>query len=358
VGGEKGVPVVLAVARAARTRRWVTATLTPEFGVCELAPEDLLDPAPWIDAAAALVALDQDDDHSILAALDGLSSIPARGALVLLLDGAPEDLVEAALDRLAPTQVLGPRVAPSVLRYALRRALPSEAPGEGARSHHRPTPALLGVSSAIREVIEHIRQIAPTQIPALILGETGTGKELVARAIHEQSTRCGRPFVAVNCGALPDSLLESELFGHCRGAFTGADRHKRGLFEYADGGTIFLDEIGDTSQALRRSVSTCASCRLPTAISRTPSRRDASARISTTASTRSRSSCHPCDAAAWTSPSWPSTSPRSSARRTRVASHSAKTSFSRSPSANSPATCASCATPWNAPSRWQRRGSP
>jgi transcriptional regulator with PAS, ATPase and Fis domain len=124
-------------------------------------------------------------------------------------------------------------------------------PGRGARANHRPAPALLGVSSAIRGVIEQVRQIAPTPIPALILGETGTGKELVARAIHDQSPRQPQPFVAVNCGALPDSLLESELFGHARGAFTGAERDKQGLFEHADGGTIFLDEIGDTSPALQ-----------------------------------------------------------------------------------------------------------
>jgi transcriptional regulator with PAS, ATPase and Fis domain len=107
------------------------------------------------------------------------------------------------------------------------------------------------VSSAIREVIDQIRQIAPTHLPALILGETGTGKELVARAIHEQSPRSGSLFVAINCGALPDSLLESELFGHRKGSFTGADRDKRGLFEHASGGTILLDEIGDTSPALQ-----------------------------------------------------------------------------------------------------------
>jgi transcriptional regulator with PAS, ATPase and Fis domain len=170
---------------------------------------------------------------------------------VLVLDGAPEALAERALVRLAPLQVLTRPASAALLRYVVRRALPSEAPGAGARPHHRPTPALLGVSSAIREVMDQVRQIAPTHIPVLILGETGTGKELVARAIHEQSPRRDLPFVAVNCGAMPDALLESELFGHRRGSFTGADRDKTGLFEFAHGGTVFLDEIGDTSQAMQ-----------------------------------------------------------------------------------------------------------
>jgi transcriptional regulator with PAS, ATPase and Fis domain len=138
-----------------------------------------------------------------------------------------------------------------LLRYAVTRALHSPTPGRGARSQQRRTPALLGVSGAIRQVLDQVKQVAPSPIPVLILGETGTGKELVARAIHEQSLRAAGPFVAVNCGALPDSLLESELFGHRRGAFTGADHDKTGLFEVADGGTIFLDEIGDTSPALQ-----------------------------------------------------------------------------------------------------------
>ncbi|MBW1686716.1 MAG: sigma-54-dependent Fis family transcriptional regulator [Deltaproteobacteria bacterium] len=252
VEGEKNAPVVIVVARAPRLRRGVTAALTPEFAVHELQPNKALDPARWLDAAGMVVVLDAEDDETTLEALESLSAVPAAAALVLLLEAdAPEDLIDSALEQLAPHQVLNAPVAAPVLRYAVRRALPSHTPGQGARPNHRPAQALLGVSSAIREVIDQIRQIAPTHIPALILGETGTGKELVARAIHEQSPRCGGLFVAINCGALPDSLLESELFGHRKGSFTGADRDKRGLFEHADGGTILLDEVGDTSPALQ-----------------------------------------------------------------------------------------------------------
>jgi DNA-binding NtrC family response regulator len=242
---------VLVVAREPRLRRGVTAALTPEFAVHELQPKKALDPARWLDAAGMVVALDAEDDETTLEALESLSAIPAAGALVLLLEAAPESLIHSALEQLAPHQVLSTPVAAPLLRYAVGRALPPDPPGRGARPNHRPAPALLGVSSAIREVIDQIRQIAPTHLPALILGETGTGKELVARAIHEQSPRSGSLFVAINCGALPDSLLESELFGHRKGSFTGADRDKRGLFEHASGGTILLDEIGDTSPALQ-----------------------------------------------------------------------------------------------------------
>jgi DNA-binding NtrC family response regulator len=110
---------------------------------------------------------------------------------------------------------------------------------------------LVGSSPGMLRVRKLIAKVAPTSSTALILGETGTGKELVARALHDQSLRSDMPFVAVNCGALPESLIESELFGHRRGAFTGADQHRVGLFEVADGGTLFMDEIGELPKPMQ-----------------------------------------------------------------------------------------------------------
>jgi two-component system response regulator HydG len=104
---------------------------------------------------------------------------------------------------------------------------------------------IIGNSPSIRAAITAVRQIAPTNIAVLITGESGTGKELVAQAIHNHSRRAGKRFVAVTCAGLSETILEDELFGHVKGAFTGADRERQGYFEYADGGTIFLDEIGD-----------------------------------------------------------------------------------------------------------------
>ena len=108
-----------------------------------------------------------------------------------------------------------------------------------------------GNSVAIREVIAAIRQVAAFDSTALVLGESGTGKEVVARAIHDLSPRRGRPFVAVNCGAIPTDLLESELFGHEKGSFTGAIAARKGRFEIAEGGTLFLDEVGDMSPSMQ-----------------------------------------------------------------------------------------------------------
>ena len=117
----------------------------------------------------------------------------------------------------------------------------------GHRSHHRPLPGM-------HEVYKAIGRCAGQDVTVLILGESGTGKELVARAVYQHSTRAEKPFLAINCAAIPESLLESELFGHEKGAFTGADRKRIGKFEQADGGTLFLDEIGDMSPATQAKV--------------------------------------------------------------------------------------------------------
>jgi len=113
------------------------------------------------------------------------------------------------------------------------------------------TSKLVGSSSGIEQVKSLISKVAPTDSTVLILGETGTGKELVARALHDQSLRAEKPLVAINCGALPENLIESELFGHRKGSFTGADEHRAGLFEVAAGGTVFLDEIGELPKAMQ-----------------------------------------------------------------------------------------------------------
>ena len=110
---------------------------------------------------------------------------------------------------------------------------------------------IIGASPAIEKLKATIRTVAPTASTVLIYGESGTGKELVARAVHSCSARAAEPFVSINCGAFPETLLESELFGYMKGAFTGASQNKRGLFEVASGGTIFLDEIGEMSLSMQ-----------------------------------------------------------------------------------------------------------
>src|SRR5215813_5413124 len=112
-------------------------------------------------------------------------------------------------------------------------------------------PQIIGNSAALKLALAEVERVAQTDSTVLILGETGTGKELIARAIHDLSARRGRPFVKLNCSAIPFDLLESELFGHEKGAFTGAFAQKIGRFEMADTGTLFLDEIGDLPLALQ-----------------------------------------------------------------------------------------------------------
>ncbi len=110
---------------------------------------------------------------------------------------------------------------------------------------------IIAVSGGFRRIIDNAKRVASSSATVLIHGETGTGKELIARIIHENSNRANGPFVPINCGALSESLLESELFGHVKGAFTGAVNHRKGRFEAANGGTIFLDEVGEVSQAMQ-----------------------------------------------------------------------------------------------------------
>jgi len=118
-------------------------------------------------------------------------------------------------------------------------------------SYERRFEQIIGHSPALEAVLEQVERVAPTDSSVIIQGETGTGKELIAHAIHNLSLRCGRPFVRLNCAAIPLDLLESELFGHEKGAFTGAIAQKIGRFELADKGTLFLDEVGDIPPALQ-----------------------------------------------------------------------------------------------------------
>jgi formate hydrogenlyase transcriptional activator len=118
-------------------------------------------------------------------------------------------------------------------------------------SYERRFQQIIGNSPALEAVLEQVERVAPTGSTVLIQGETGTGKELIAQAIHNISSRCGRPFIRLNCAAIPLDLLESELFGHEKGAFTGAIAQKIGRFELADKGTLFLDEVGDIPSALQ-----------------------------------------------------------------------------------------------------------
>jgi DNA-binding NtrC family response regulator len=125
------------------------------------------------------------------------------------------------------------------------RLLPPDVEATGARA--QPQVAILGDSPRLRAALECAATVAPTEATVLLTGETGTGKEVVARLIHGLSRRAGGPFVAVNCGALPEGIVESELFGHSRGAFTGAVERRLGRFQRANGGTLFLDEVGELS---------------------------------------------------------------------------------------------------------------
>ncbi len=167
------------------------------------------------------------------------------------LDTAVEALRHGAFDYLTKPcrwAELESRLA----KIAERRQLVNQSLALQTRLHAAEGPTcLIGRSPAMQQVMDLIHTVAPTDSSVLILGETGTGKDLVARTLHECSRRAKMPFVPVNCGALPENLVESELFGHRKGAFTGADQHRKGLFEVADGGTLFLDELGELNKGVQ-----------------------------------------------------------------------------------------------------------
>ncbi len=175
------------------------------------------------------------------AAAQLLAAARDRSISTLGLVEATEPDAKGLARRLGLTAWLGKPAEPGEVVATVRRLL--------ERRKLQERTGIIGESPAVQEVLVKIEQIAPVTSTVLIEGESGTGKELVARAIHDLSPRRGKPFIAVNCAAIPDTLLESELFGHEKGAFTGAAERRLGRFELADSGTIFLDEVGEMTPA-------------------------------------------------------------------------------------------------------------
>jgi two-component system, NtrC family, response regulator HydG len=199
-----------------------------------------------------------------LGGVEVLRAISARDPDVPIMIVTGFGTVETAVEamKLGAFDFLTKPFAPEVVRLKVERALELGAARRGRRkaealtAYHRAEdddrfPDLVGASDQLAAVRRAIEKVAPSDATVFIGGESGTGKELVARAVHRLSGRADRPFIKVNCGAITETLLESELFGHERGAFTGAIKQKLGRFELADGGTLFLDEVGDVPPAMQ-----------------------------------------------------------------------------------------------------------
>jgi two-component system NtrC family response regulator len=205
-----------------------------------------------------LVDLDMPGMHGI-EVIEHLKKIsPETEAIVLTGKGSTETAVAAlrlgAFDYLQkPCRLV--ELKSLLQRVANKREMNHQIESLRLRLHRAEgKPMMIGNHPLMQRLKALIEKVAPTQSTVLIRGETGTGKELAARSVHEFSDRADKPFVPVNCGALPDNLIESELFGHRKGAFTGAEEHRKGLFEVANGGTLFLDEIGELPKAVQASL--------------------------------------------------------------------------------------------------------
>lgn len=213
------------------------------------------------DADTAVSLLEAESFDLVLAAIlpgvvDGLSMLNAaqkidpRLPVILLAESPSIESVTAGLRAGAADYLAKPLAADDLRRSAQRILAGRRLDAEHEllrRQIERPYTfeEIIGASRGMRRVYETIEQVAGSNVDVLVLGETGTGKELVARAIHRRSQRASGPFVPIDCGAIPDNLLESELFGHERGAFTGAESRRIGLLEFADNGTVFLDELAE-----------------------------------------------------------------------------------------------------------------
>ncbi len=203
------------------------------------------------DAVVSDLRLPSADGFAVLSA--ARKRDPRTRVLLLTAHGSVEAAVEAMrrgaadfVEKPAPLEQIEVRVARALEHAELLREV---ADLRRERAERSAAPPIVGRSPALRAALEVAERVAPSSSSVLLLGETGTGKELLAAFIHGRSRRQRGPFVKVNCAALPETLLESELFGHERGAFTGADRMRRGRFELADGGTLLLDEVADLSPA-------------------------------------------------------------------------------------------------------------
>jgi DNA-binding NtrC family response regulator len=222
------------------------------------------DPRLAESGRAALAALDREQVGAIfldlrMPGMDGLEvlrRIRARSAppavTMLTAHATAENTIEAI--RLGAFDHLTKPIARADLRRALSGMLTASPPTTTAPSPDSEPEGFVGSSEAMRRVQKTIGMLADSDATVLITGETGTGKELVARALHDHGNRRGKPFVAVNCAAVPVELMESELFGHTRGAFTGAVTDRQGAFRQADGDTLFLDEIGDMDVAMQAKI--------------------------------------------------------------------------------------------------------